>query len=69
MRADFMGQALLFRPFADILQESSQMIGPMNRQEMKEVVERPLSGTLVTFEPAGIANSAAVYKYEYRLKS
>lgn len=51
MRADFMGRALLFRDFADVLQKASQMIGPMNRQEMREVIVKPVSGTFVSFQP------------------
>ncbi|KAA3663849.1 MAG: hypothetical protein DWQ04_08710, partial [Chloroflexi bacterium] len=51
MRADFLGRALLYRPFADELQNANQMIGPMDRNELIEVIERPLSGTFVSFEP------------------
>lgn len=50
MRADFLGRALLYRPFADKLQEASQMIGPMDRQELIDVIERPLAGTFVAFQ-------------------
>ena len=41
LRADFMGQALTHRPFADSLQEGSLILGPMNRQELQEVIEKP----------------------------
>lgn len=51
MRADFLDRALAYRPFADELQVATQMIGPMDRDELIEVIERPLSGTFVTFEP------------------
>jgi DNA-binding SARP family transcriptional activator len=34
LRADFMGQALAHRPFADALQEASLLMGPMTRQEL-----------------------------------
>ena len=51
MRADFLGRALLHRPFADELQHATKMIGPMNRSELTKVIENPLSGTFVSFEP------------------
>lgn len=41
LRADFMGRALSYRPFADALQQASQMLGPMNREELHLAVERP----------------------------
>jgi WD40 repeat protein/DNA-binding SARP family transcriptional activator len=41
LRADFMSQALSYRPFADALQHASQMLGPMNRDELRLVVEKP----------------------------
>jgi WD40 repeat protein/DNA-binding SARP family transcriptional activator len=41
MRADFMGQALAHRPFADALQKSSLMLGPMTREELRAAIEKP----------------------------
>ncbi|MFQ5923049.1 MAG: adenylate/guanylate cyclase domain-containing protein [Anaerolineales bacterium] len=41
MRADFMGQALTHRPFADALQEASLLMGPMTREELESVVQKP----------------------------
>jgi WD40 repeat protein/DNA-binding SARP family transcriptional activator/energy-coupling factor transporter ATP-binding protein EcfA2 len=52
LRADFMGQALAYRPLADVLQESSLMLGPMTRQELRRVVEKPAEIQGVTLEPA-----------------
>lgn len=50
MRADFMGQALAHRPFADALQEGSLLMGPMNRQEMHTAIEKPAEMQGATFE-------------------
>jgi WD40 repeat protein/DNA-binding SARP family transcriptional activator len=41
LRADFMGQALTHRRFADALQTAAQMLGPMTREELGEVIEKP----------------------------
>ncbi|MGW8249009.1 MAG: nSTAND1 domain-containing NTPase [Anaerolineales bacterium] len=41
MRADFMGQALSHRQFADALQSSSLMLGPMTRDELRAAIEKP----------------------------
>ncbi len=41
LRADFMAQALAYRPFADALQESSLLMGPMTRQELRAAIEKP----------------------------
>ena len=53
IRADFLGEVLSFGPFAKQLQkdEASQMIGPMDREDLIQVIERPLSGSFVSFEP------------------
>ena len=40
LRADFMGQALARRPFADVLQEGSLLMGPMTRQELRAAIEK-----------------------------
>jgi hypothetical protein len=41
LRADFMGQALAHRPFADVLQDASLLLGPMTREELRAAIERP----------------------------
>ena len=51
MRADFMGQALAHRPFADALQEASLMLGPMTRPELHMAIEKPAEMQGAAFEP------------------
>ena len=51
MRADFMGQALAYRPFADALQEGSILMGPMTRQELHMAIEKPAEMQGAVFEP------------------
>ena len=41
MRADFMGQALTYRPLADTLQTSNLLLGPMNQKELKDAIVQP----------------------------
>ncbi|NET61425.1 MAG: AAA family ATPase [Symploca sp. SIO2E6] len=41
LRADFLGSALSYRPFADALQDADVKLGLMNRQELKQVIEEP----------------------------
>ncbi|MFM7238200.1 MAG: WD40 repeat domain-containing protein, partial [Cyanobium sp.] len=48
MRADFLGNALSYRPFADLLQQGDFKLGPMNAAELREVMEKPARG--VAFE-------------------
>jgi len=50
LRADFMGQVLAYRPLADALQESSLILGPMTRQELRRAVEKPAAQLGVSFE-------------------
>jgi WD40 repeat protein len=50
MRADFLGNALSYRPFADVLQNAVLMLKPMNREELTEVIEQPAQKLGVTFE-------------------
>ncbi len=50
MRADFMGQALSYRPFADVLQGSSLMLGPMSREELRAAIEKPAEVQGAAFE-------------------
>ena len=49
MRADFLGNALSYRPFADVLQNPDVKLGPMNREELTEVIEKPAQKLGVTF--------------------
>jgi hypothetical protein len=51
LRADFMGQALTHRPFADALQEASLLMGPMTRDELKSAIEKPAALQGAVFEP------------------
>ncbi|NEQ86728.1 MAG: serine protease, partial [Moorea sp. SIO2I5] len=41
LRADFCGYALSYRPFADALQDADRKLGPMNREELQKVIEKP----------------------------
>ena len=41
LRADFMGHALAYRPFADAIQKHDVKLGPMNREELARVVRLP----------------------------
>jgi class 3 adenylate cyclase len=50
LRADFMGQALGHRPFADALQDGSLILGPMNRNELQAAVEKPAELQGAAFE-------------------
>jgi WD40 repeat protein/class 3 adenylate cyclase len=50
LRADFMGQALAHRPFADALQEASLLMGPMTRQELRVAIEKPAEMQGAAFE-------------------
>ncbi|MBD2479662.1 WD40 repeat domain-containing protein [Anabaena sp. FACHB-83] len=49
MRADFLGNALSYRPFADVLQNADLKLGPMNREELTQVIEKPAEKLGVTF--------------------
>ncbi len=50
MRADFLGNALSYRPFADVLQNADLKLGPMNPAELTEAIEQPAQKLGVTFE-------------------
>jgi WD40 repeat protein/DNA-binding SARP family transcriptional activator/energy-coupling factor transporter ATP-binding protein EcfA2 len=54
LRADFVGQALTYRPLADALQEADVKLGPMSRPELARVILNPASLLDVKFE-AGLA--------------
>jgi transcriptional regulator with XRE-family HTH domain len=50
LRADFLGQALAYRPFADALQDTDLKLGPMNQTELRQSIEEPALKHRVTFE-------------------
>jgi WD40 repeat protein len=41
LRADFMGHALAYRPFADAMQKHDVKLGPMNPEEIGRVISKP----------------------------
>ena len=41
LRADFMGHALAYRPFADAVQHHQVVLGPMNREELARAIRLP----------------------------
>jgi WD40 repeat protein len=51
LRADFLGQALSYRPWADALQYADLKLGPMNEEELQAAVEQPATILGVTIEP------------------
>jgi WD40 repeat protein len=55
LRADFMGQALKYRPFADALQDGSLILGPMNRDELRTAIEKPAKLQGAAFETGLVA--------------
>jgi hypothetical protein len=50
LRADFMGHALAYRPFADALQDAALMMGPMSRDELRRAIEEPAQVQGAAFE-------------------
>ncbi|HSH02958.1 MAG TPA: protein kinase [Anaerolineae bacterium] len=50
MRADFLGQALLYRDFADILQDHTFILGPMTRRELTHAIVSPSQKFGIRFE-------------------
>ena len=50
LRADFLGYALSYRPLADIIPAADQMLGPMNHQELRDAIEKPIKN-LAIIEP------------------
>jgi energy-coupling factor transporter ATP-binding protein EcfA2 len=50
MRADFLDDALSYRPFADALQNTDIKLGPMNPKEREQVIEQPALKRGVTFQ-------------------
>ncbi|MEO1207999.1 MAG: hypothetical protein AAFX78_00515 [Cyanobacteria bacterium J06638_20] len=55
MRADFLGNALAYRPFADVLQNGDIKLGAMNPEELTQVIEQPALKLGVEFED-GLVN-------------
>jgi WD40 repeat protein/serine/threonine protein kinase len=51
LRADFLGQALAYRPFANALQDADVKLGPMSRQDLVRAIANPARRLDVTFEP------------------
>ena len=51
LRADFLGYALAFRPFADALNSGNVMLAPMNQEELHSVITQPAELLGVTLEP------------------
>jgi energy-coupling factor transporter ATP-binding protein EcfA2 len=41
LRADFFEQASSYRPFTDALQDSILILGPINRKELQDAIEKP----------------------------
>ncbi|CAD5962399.1 putative WD repeat-containing protein all2124 [Planktothrix rubescens] len=50
MRADFLGNALSYRPLVDVLQKNDIKLGPMNETELKDIIEKPAQKLGVSFE-------------------
>ena len=51
LRADFMGQALTYRPLADALQGATLLLGPMTREELTAAIEEPARKQGAGLEP------------------
>ena len=49
MRADFLGNALSYRPFADLVQNADIKLGAMNCEELSQVIEKPANKLGVKF--------------------
>ncbi|GAK58061.1 WD-40 repeat protein [Candidatus Vecturithrix granuli] len=50
LRADFLGKALAYRPFADALQHTDLKLGPLNRDELRTAIECPATLLQVEIE-------------------
>jgi WD40 repeat protein/serine/threonine protein kinase len=55
IRADFLGQALTYRPFADALQGADFKLGPMTRSDLSQAIVRPAEKQGVGFEAGLVA--------------
>ncbi len=51
LRADFLGQALAYRPLTDALHGADMMLGPMTKAELMRAVVNPAHLQNVSFEP------------------
>ena len=51
LRADFLGQALGYRPLADALQGADVKLGPMSRDDLSRAITNPARRLGVEFEP------------------
>ncbi len=51
LRADFLGQALAYRPFSSILQDGLLLLEPMTGDQLKAVIEKPAEKSGAVFEP------------------
>jgi WD40 repeat protein/DNA-binding SARP family transcriptional activator len=51
MRADFLSQALAYRPLADVLQAGGMVLGPMASDELRRAIEEPARNRGVFFDP------------------
>jgi WD40 repeat protein/DNA-binding SARP family transcriptional activator len=51
LRADFVSQALAYRPMADALQGGAVMLGPMTREDLRTAISRPAEKQGAVFEP------------------
>ena len=50
LRADFLEQALAYRPLADVIQDATLMLGPMDSEELTRAIEEPAEKQGVAFE-------------------
>ncbi|MCB0069162.1 MAG: tetratricopeptide repeat protein, partial [Caldilineaceae bacterium] len=50
LRADFVSQALAYRPLADLLQTGGLILGAMDRNELRRAIQEPARNRGVTFE-------------------
>ena len=50
LRADFVGQALTYRPFTDALQQADLKLGPMNPGELRDAISKPAEKLRVKME-------------------
>jgi len=50
LRADFLSNALTYRPFADLLQQGDIKLGAMNTEELRQVIEKPAQSLGIGFE-------------------
>lgn len=52
LRADFVSQAISYRPLAEQLKDRVEYLGPMTRDELREAIVRPAEAVQVAFEPS-----------------